>query len=158
GNPEIPPTLEAICLRCLERPMSLRYRVAADLAAELRGWLSASGRRTEPGPVRPKGLKAFDFDDAPFFLSLLPGPRRGDGLPESVWFWKTRIERYHEDAEFRVGLIHGPSGAGKSSFLSAGLLPHLDRLHVRPVHIEATPTGTEARLRTKLYQLVMHLR
>ena len=26
------------------------------------------------------------------FLDLLPGPRDRDGLPESIRFWKTRIE------------------------------------------------------------------
>ena len=42
--------------------------------------------------VRPKGLRAFDVDDRDFFLGLLPGPRDRDGLPESLRFWKTRIE------------------------------------------------------------------
>jgi hypothetical protein len=45
-------------------------------------------------PVRvvPKGLRSFDAGDADFFLDLLPGPRDRDGLPESLRFWKTRIE------------------------------------------------------------------
>ncbi len=40
----------------------------------------------------PKGLRSFDRQDADFFLELLPGPRDRDGLPESIRFWKARIE------------------------------------------------------------------
>ena len=40
----------------------------------------------------PKGLRSFDAHDADFFLELLPGPRDRDGLPDSIRFWKTRIE------------------------------------------------------------------
>ena len=43
--------------------------------------------------VVPKGLRAFDLEDADFFLSLLPGPRDRDGLPESIRAWKTRIDQ-----------------------------------------------------------------
>ena len=42
--------------------------------------------------VVPKGLDSFDGNDARFFLQLLPGPRDEDGLPESIRFWKYRIE------------------------------------------------------------------
>src|SRR5262249_4371721 len=63
--------------------------------------------------VIPKGLRSFDQHDAHFFLELLPGPRDRDGLPESLRFWKTRIEAADLDATFRVGLIYGPSGCGK---------------------------------------------
>ncbi len=68
-------------------------------------------------PIRvvPKGLRSFDAEDKDFFLALLPGPRRGDGLPESVHFWKVRIEEMDPDKTFRVGYIFGPSGCGKSS-------------------------------------------
>jgi hypothetical protein len=45
--------------------------------------------RIEAIPIKivPKGLRSFDAEDKDFFLELLPGPRRGDGLPESVHFW-----------------------------------------------------------------------
>ena len=59
---------------------------------------------------------------------LLPGPRDRDGLPESLRFWKTRIESSDADSTFRVGLIYGPSGCGKSSLVKAGLLPRLSKL------------------------------
>ena len=45
-----------------------------------------------PVRIRPKGLRAFDKDDRDFFLGLLPGLRDRDGLPESLRFWKARIE------------------------------------------------------------------
>jgi len=95
--------------------------------------------------VVPKGLRSFDQHDADFFLELLPGARDRDGLPESLRFWKTRIESTDPDSTFRVGLIYGPSGCGKSSLVKAGLLPRLGK-HVRPVYIEATAGETEPRL------------
>jgi hypothetical protein len=45
-----------------------------------------------PVPIVPKGLRSFDATDADFFLELVPGPRDRDGLPDSIRFWKTRIE------------------------------------------------------------------
>ena len=74
----------------------------------------------------PKGLRSFDHRDADFFLELLPGPRDRDGLPESVGFWKSRIEERDADQTFPVGLIYGPSGCGNSSMMKAGLLPRLE--------------------------------
>jgi serine/threonine protein kinase len=98
-------------------------------------------------PIRivPKGLRSFDEHDANFFLELLPGPRDRDGLPESVRFWKQRIEQVDADKTFRVGLIYGPSGCGKSSLIKAGLLPRVGE-HILPVYVEATAEETEARL------------
>ena len=75
--------------------------------------------------VVPKGLRSFDQHDADFFLELLPGPRDRDGLPDSIRFWKDRIEETDPDQTFRVGLIYGPSGCGKSSLVKAGLMPRL---------------------------------
>jgi len=82
-----------------------------------------SGSDQRPIKIVPKGLRSFDEQDADFFLELLPGPRDRDGLPESIRFWKTLIERTDPDKTFRVGLIYGPSGCGKSSLVKAGLLP-----------------------------------
>src|SRR5262249_16289091 len=95
--------------------------------------------------IVPKGLRSFDAEDKDFFLDLLPGPRRADGLPESVHFWKVRIEEMDPDKTFRVGYIFGPSGCGKSSLVKAGLLPRLSKL-VIPIYVEATGEETEARL------------
>ena len=93
--------------------------------------------------VVPKGLRSFDRDDADFFLELLPGARDRHGLPESLRFWKTRIESSDPNTSFRVGLIYGPSGCGKSSLVKAGLLPRL-RKDVLAVYVESTPHETEA--------------
>jgi serine/threonine protein kinase/formylglycine-generating enzyme required for sulfatase activity/tetratricopeptide (TPR) repeat protein len=99
--------------------------------------------------VIPKGLRAFDQDDAEFFLELVSGPRGRDGLPESLRFWKARIEARDSASAFRVGLIYGPSGCGKSSLVKAGLLPRLDK-SVRVAYVEAAPDQTEKRLRAAL--------
>ena len=93
----------------------------------------------------PKGLRSFDAHDADFFLELLPGPRDRGGLPESVRFWKSRIEKTYLNNPFSVGLMYGPSGCGKSSLVKAGLLPRLSE-DVLIVYIEATAEQTERRL------------
>src|SRR6202035_3602898 len=81
--------------------------------------------QSQPLKIVPKGLRSFDAHDADFFLELLPGPRDRDGLPDSIRFWKNRIEETDPDDTFTVGLIYGPSGCGKSSLVKAGLLPRL---------------------------------
>jgi hypothetical protein len=106
---------------------------------------SDSPSDTPPVKVVPKGLRSFDAHDADFFLELLPGPRDRDNLPDSVRFWKTRIEETDADNTFAVGLIYGPSGCGKSSLVKAGLLPRLAD-DVLAVYVEATAGETEARL------------
>ena len=105
---------------------------------------SASATKTALRIV-PKGLRSFDACDSDFFLDLLPGPQGRDGLPESVRFWKTRIEIHNPEQTFSVGLIYGPSGCGKSSMVKAGLLPRLDRL-ITVVYLEATSDKTETSL------------
>ncbi len=121
-----------------------------------------SGETTPPASkVRFKGLRSYDELDADFFPELLPGPRGQDGLPESIRFWKTRIEQTDPEKTFRVGVIYGPSGCGKSSLVKAGILPrltkqeapplptngtHLEKVAVVPVFVEATAEDTEARL------------
>ncbi len=100
---------------------------------------------SRPVKVVPKGLRSFDEHDADFFLELLPGARDRDGLPESLRFWKTRIEETDPDKTFKVGLIYGPSGCGKSSLVKAGLIPRLGK-YVQTVYVEATAGDTEVRL------------
>ena len=77
-------------------------------------------------PSSPRGCGRSTPTTADFFLDLLPGPRDKDGLPESIRFWKHRIESGDEPT-FTVGVIYGPSGCGKSSLVKAGLLPRLAR-------------------------------
>jgi serine/threonine protein kinase/formylglycine-generating enzyme required for sulfatase activity len=106
--------------------------------------------------IVPKGLRSFDARDADFFVELLPGPRDRDGLPESIRFWKTRIETTDTDSRFSVGLIYGPSGCGKSSLVKAGLLPRLEA-SVTAVYLEATAEETEARLLKELRRQLPNL-
>ncbi len=134
-------------------------QVAEKLASALRGesskpatpsWPSATPPITPSSDSRsikivPKGLRSFDAHDADFFLELLPGPRDRNGLPDSIRFWKTRIEEMEADSTFAVGLIYGPSGCGKSSLVKAGLLPRLSE-KVIAVYVEATADETETRL------------
>jgi hypothetical protein len=169
----IPRELERICTKMLAKRSSERYFTARNVAEDLRHFLQSGapsslpatlagavagppGSTPEAGPtpsdfdgfvakVIPKGLRSFDRNDADFFLPLLPGPRDRDGLPESIRFWKTRIESTDPGAAFKVGLIYGPSGCGKSSLVKAGLLPRLGD-DVLAVYIEATSAETEARL------------
>lgn len=157
--------LEGICLKALSKRLTERYSTARDMAEELNQAVAQlKGGTVAPGtiPMRgasvagddasflsvhivPKGLRSFDAEDADFFLRLLPGPRGRLGLPESLRFWKSRIEETDPDKTCRVGLVYGPSGCGKSSLIKAGLLPRLGR-QVTTANIEATLSDTEARL------------
>jgi len=115
-----------------------------------------SENRTGPLKVVPKGLRSFDAGDADFFLELLPGPFDRDGLPESIRFWKSRIEATDIDKTFRVGLVYGPSGCGKSSLMKAGLLPRLSN-RIERIYVEATPDDTPARLLKELQKRIPDL-
>ena len=171
----IPKELDRICLKALSKRASDRYSTGKDMADDLRHFLaeqtrghpspSATGLATtsalasnrsgisstpptldgQPIKIVPKGLRSFDAHDADFFLELLPGPRDREGLPDSLRFWKTRIEEKDADNTFNVGLIYGPSGCGKSSLVKAGLLPRLSDNAIA-VYLEATAGETEARL------------
>ncbi|HLJ97814.1 MAG TPA: SUMF1/EgtB/PvdO family nonheme iron enzyme [Gemmataceae bacterium] len=162
----IPKELERICFKCLAKRASERYTTAKDLADDLQMFLNqaidplasaggvstakqASAVSSTSVQIVPKGLRAFDTQDADFFLELLPGPRDREGLPESLRFWKRKIEECDPDQTSGVGLIYGPSGCGKSSLMKAGLLPRLTN-RVRIVYVEATSDETEARLRKGL--------
>ncbi|WP_165222265.1 protein kinase domain-containing protein [Aquisphaera insulae] len=156
----IPRELERICMKCLSRPMTDRYLTAADLASELRRWLTGARPDEECGerpPAIPRGMRSFTGEDAGSFLSLLPGPRGSDGLPESIRFWKLRIEGGESARPFSVGVLYGPSGGGKSSFVRAGLLPLRDRRLVEPIVVDATPDGLEDRLLAEIRLLAPQL-
>ena len=150
-NAAIPAELERICLKAMSKRAADRYATAREFCWELREWSEGEQQRSdlvEPGrqlPVVPKGLRSFEATDAEFFLQLLPGPRDRHGLPESIRFWKARIEEKLPKQAFRVGVIFGPSGSGKSSLVKAGCLPRLPR-RVRPIYIEANATETERNL------------
>ncbi len=153
----IPRELERICLKALAKQLGDRYLTAKDMAEDLRAVASPIKfkraevevpRTQEPERtprVVPKGLRSFGPEDSEFFLELLPGPRNRDGLPESIRFWKNRIESRDPEVFFSVGLMYGPSGCGKSSLVKAGLLPRMDA-SVTPIYVEATREDTETRL------------
>jgi serine/threonine protein kinase/formylglycine-generating enzyme required for sulfatase activity len=171
---DISKEVDRICLKALSKRASDRYSTARDMADDLRHFLAGAsvvakstqagqteneagvatprpapttplGSASQPIAIVPKGLRSFDEADADFFLDLLPGARDRDGLPESIRFWNTRIEKRDPESTFSVGLIYGPSGCGKSSLVKAGLLPRLAK-SVVAVYIEATGEETEARL------------
>ena len=170
----VPRELERICLKCLSKRRSDRYNTADDLREDLLTWFgeepstevpqsttavrapdSSSGSKP-PVKIIPKGLRAFDAKDADFFLELLPGPRDRDGLPESIRFWKHRIEESDADETFSVGLVYGPSGCGKSSLVKAGLLPRLSE-QVLSIYVEATAADTEVRILKQMRKHVPEL-
>lgn len=202
-NPDVPPELERICLKCLEKLMNARYQTADQLIDDIRnfeglwqgrlvndptistggilavpsfdslsksqsGQSNLSNTNQQSGQSRnntdslnqstvkiiPKGLRSFDAQDADFFVSLLPGPKDRDHVPESLRFWTSKLALGSEDP-VSVGLIFGPSGCGKSSFVKAGLLPRLAR--VKTVFVEATPTETEGRIAAKINKIAPHL-
>ena len=154
-DPSIPVELERICLRALAKQVSERYRTAKAMADDVLQW-NQPGPEQQHLPVVPKGLRSFDDGDADFYLSLLPGPRNRDGVPESIQFWKTRIEQDDPDKTFAVGLIYGPSGCGKSSLMKAGILPRLTG-DVVVAYVEATPDETETRILRELRKRISDL-
>ncbi len=158
----IPYELERICLKALARRSTDRYPVAHDFAEDIKWFLNsqtsidsvntlnlenrvADSQKFVATRVVPKGLRSFDSSDSQFFLELLPGPCDRDGVPESLRFWKSRLEEVDPTKCFTVGLIYGPSGSGKSSLMKAGLIPRLAKKIVC-VYVEASLEDTEKRL------------
>ncbi len=145
-NVDIPTELERIIGKGLRRRAGDRYDTAAEMAADLLAWCEdQSASQVEPAAptvITPRGLNAYHETDATFFLRLIPGPRTREGLPESLDFWKQRIESRIESKTFRVGVLYGTSGSGKSSFVTAGLQPRLrDTLCL---NVPAAPGRTSA--------------
>ena len=95
--------------------------------------------------IIPRGLHPYEAQDAPFFPNMLPGPRDVGGLPESVEFWRSRIEGHSGEECFRLGVLFGPSGSGKTSLIRAGLLPVLSE-RISSIYIEANTDRTETTL------------
>lgn len=167
-NHQAPAELSRICLRCLQKRPGDRYQTAGDLVEELEDWLGGDGGRydrkqTVAGSndlvgrqirMTPRGLRAFDRADAGFFMELLPGVKDREGLPESIRFWKHRIEPQGRFEPFRVGMLLGPSGIGKSSFVRAGLLPHLSSAIVTTI-ASARSSKLEERILTDVLSQVV---
>lgn len=114
-----------------------------DIGPAVARWVAKKGK-IEPNKIVPKGLCSFEAEDSTWYLDLLPGPCDNEGLPDSIQFWKSRIETTDE-VIFSIGLIYGPSGSGKSSLLRAGLLPRLsDR--VLAFHVDCAAGDVEQRI------------
>ena len=160
----IPRELDRICLKAISRHPRNRYQTALEMAEDLEYWLCsrpgenrsipALGTFQGPGQlgpggsvhaesvaIRPRGLQPFDGTDSDYFLSLLPGTRDRNGLPESVAFWNSWVNR---PGNLPVGILYGPSGCGKSSLVRAGLIPLLDGEAILPVYLETTSGDTES--------------
>ena len=168
----IPEELGRICLKALSKRAADRYADARHMVDDLRHFVESAaqqsgrtGESADPALLRnaghvgqtslqtpkviPKGLRSFDAKDADYYLSLVPGPRDRNGLPESIRQWKTRIETTDASETFAVGLLYGPSGCGKSSLVRAGLLPRLSP-NVRVIYLEATADDTESHLHHRI--------
>ncbi|TWT54909.1 Serine/threonine-protein kinase PrkC [Rubripirellula amarantea] len=196
-NASIPRELDQVCQKAMAKLASQRYAATVDLASDLKQCLrlcdesadepsiaaalkGPSSVKTSDGSrvvVIPKGLRSYDAHDATFFRHMLPGPYDLHGLPESIRFWKNRIDPSVSDTDkrssifrlsdesgesvsardgqqlttepFRVGVIYGTSGCGKSSFVRAGLIPSLDP-RVQVCMLDATAGSTIADLATLL--------
>ncbi len=167
----VPLELERICCKALSKRAADRYATAQQMADDLALWLSDAGSVQETSESRseravvdgegggihaavtpriiPRGLRCFDAKDSDSYLSLVPGPRDRDGLPQSIRQWKLRIEDPDPAGSFPVGLMYGPSGCGKSSLLRAGLLPRLSA-RIRTIYLEASGDETQQRLQHRI--------
>jgi formylglycine-generating enzyme required for sulfatase activity len=162
----VPKELERICLKAMAKRTSDRYTVALDMKQDLLHFLSdaetvstvsnTSRPPAEKQPIVSRGLRAFEKDDAYFFLELVPGTRDRHGLPNAIRFWKVKIENVEADDTFRVGVLYGPSGCGKTSLIKAGLLPNLAAT-ISSVYIDCAAADTESRLAQALHRLYPRL-
>jgi serine/threonine protein kinase len=160
-NADVPVELDRIVRRALRKNVKDRYSSMEAFQAELIQWSSSVDAKDELSTLRTaesdrnqsldstfassafnsidqftrRGLQPFESEDAKFFLSLVPGARAPNGLPESVQYWKDWIEGYDNSEYGRIGVLYGPSGSGKTSLLRAGIVPYLAP-DLLPIHIE----------------------
>ena len=171
-NAKIPKELERVCLKLLSKRAASRYQSSEELIDDLDYFVEGTVDRDLPSPTSrsistkistqstaepvgmvPRGLRSFDEEDASYFRMLLPGPVDRYGLPDSLQFWRRRIENSDPNETFRVGVLYGSSGSGKSSFIKAGLIPILES-NVTVLFIEASQTRTEYRLRNAVTGII----
>lgn len=153
-NPAVGADLDRICKRCLAPHVSDRYPTAGAMADDLKQVaLSVDKTSFRAWPLlAPPGLRAFDSQDAQPFMELVPGSRGKDGLPDSISFWKYRIESLARRDAFPVGVLYGPSGSGKTSLVKAGLLPQLEE-RVTAIYVSSTPGRLDEHVTRKLVPL-----
>ncbi len=99
-RPETPPELEAICLRCLAKPIGQRYSTVADLARDLRRWRKGQSGdvvKTSRATVRPNRRVLAVVAIAFFALAL----------GTSIW-WFLANQRTTESPQFQtLASVHG---------------------------------------------------
>lgn len=162
-NPGIDNELQRIVLKCLKPLISERYPSTAELREDLVHWLETQGesatgfvhlasneqkvpdRDSSVMRIGKRGLQPFTELDAAAYLSLIPGPRDRNGIPDSIQFWKRWVESDDPGTEYPVGVLYGPSGSGKTSYVRAGLFKQLgpDVCHV---YLECRPGDLATRL------------
>jgi hypothetical protein len=135
-RPNVPPPLEAICLRCLEKRPEKRYASAAELADDLERCLEGRPTVAQPPPP-PSGPLARFFRPhsllfrrlggrkmgALFFLMLLvaaPTTSAADALLIAAgiaglwvvlpWLLRDQVERFFADPEKGPGVLRGHEG------------------------------------------------
>jgi WD40 repeat protein len=110
-QPGIPPGVDRIVRRCLEKRREERYQSAQELATALETVLEGGSAATALRDVEERspypGLSSFTEEDA----------RRFFGREEEV----AALWRRLQDRNFLA--VIGPSGAGKTSFVRAGVVP-----------------------------------
>jgi WD40 repeat protein len=107
---QLPPTLEKIVRRCLEKRPDDRFTSARDLGFALQAVAEAVPREAakRPEEIRPyPGLAAFTEADSERFYGR---------EEETAALWRKIPDR-------KLLALIGPSGAGKTSFLRAGIFP-----------------------------------
>lgn len=164
--PEVDEELQRIVYRCLEKRMCDRYASASDLLDDLQAWrmqrspaeerpVASLTLESEPTSdslprFQSRGLQPFTEQDSESYLTVVPGTRDRDGIPESIRFWKRWAESDDPEANSPVGVLYGPSGSGKTSFVRAGLVRQLDR-SICCVYVECRPGDLGGRI-TKIIQ------
>ena len=102
---QVSPTLDAICLRCLERDPARRYADAGELAVALEGFLS--GEDPQVAPPRRSGSRAW-------ILGPLAGVALA-GAVVAVVVWSQRMEPA-ADPQPPTAAVDTPSGLGPELF------------------------------------------
>ena len=99
-----------------------------------------------PGPqADPAGTAKFRRRHADFFLELLPGPHDRDGLPDSIRFWKSRIEEPTRTRRSGWVSCMAPVAAASRRWSRPVCCPDWTQ-DVLPIYVEATAADTEVRL------------
>ncbi|MCC9603904.1 serine/threonine-protein kinase [Stieleria sp. JC731] len=162
-NPDIDNELQRIVLKCLEPLITSRYLSAVQVREDLLHWSEKADPQfpasTEapveiPMPVASvpssvrlsrRGLQPFSESDAQIYLSLIPGPRDRNNVPDSIRFWNRWIMSNDPQTDHPVGVLFGPSGSGKTSYVRAGLFSQLGP-DVCRVYLECRPGDLGSRL------------